>query len=302
MISGLGISSSGIASAVRTAGKARATMDTMARQLATGQRVASVKDDGAAWARANAARSESKAAEVGAGMAQTVAGQVDVVRLMGEEVQAGFAQLDAILTSALQFQPGSTQRAALARDYNAIANHLVALNARAWEASGYNGTWVNDGTSPEGHWYMNAFAPGTGLDGHKVRDGSWNTFLNSWVAAQDLNTMTVAQVQSFKATLAGEESPTPGLAWFYAYTPAVASDVRGLERAAVQQSQRADLFAGIAASLTDADLGRASAARAQAETRQQLALATVGQALNAYGAYAGGLLGNVQRTQRGINA
>jgi flagellin-like hook-associated protein FlgL len=59
MITGLGIPSSGIASAVRTAGKARATMDTMARQIATGQRVSSVKDDGAAWARANAARGEA---------------------------------------------------------------------------------------------------------------------------------------------------------------------------------------------------------------------------------------------------
>jgi flagellin-like hook-associated protein FlgL len=57
-----------------------------------------------------------------------------------------------------------------------------------------------------------------------------------------------------------------------------------------------------ASALTDADLGRASATRTQAETRQQLALATVRQALDAYGAYAGGLLANVQRTQRGLVA
>jgi hypothetical protein len=298
----IGAMSSSLALAQHAATKARATMDTMTRQIATGQKVSSVKDDGAAWTRANAARSESKASEVRADMARGVAAKVDVIRLMGEEVQAGFIQLDAILTSALQFQPGSTQRAALARDYSAIANHLVSLNAQSWEASGYNGTWVNNGTSPEGHWFMNAFAPGTGLDGHKVRDGSWNAFLNGWVAAQDLNTMTVPQVQSFKATLAGEESPTPGLQWFYSYTPAVASDVLGLERAAVQQSARADLFAGVATSLTDADLGKASTALRESQSRQQVALSTIQQAISAYGNYAGGLLGNVQQTQRGLIA
>ena len=55
-------------------------------------------------------------------------------------------------------------------------------------------------------------------------------------------------------------------------------------------------------SLTDADLGQVSAARAQADTRQQLALDTIKTALTAYGNYAGGLLGNVQRTQRGVLA
>lgn len=299
MIGGL---SSSLSLAQRTATKARATMDTMSRQIATGQRVSSVKDDGAAWSRANVARVESKTSEVRAGMLDKVAGQVGIIRLMAEEVQEGFNQLDSILTSALQFQPGSTQRGALAQEFNAIARNLVSLNAQAWEASGYNGTWVNNGTSPEGHWYMDGFAPGTGMDGHKVRDGSWNAFLNGWVAAQDLNTMTVAQVQSFKVTLAGEESPTPGLAWFYAYAPAVASDERGLERAALTQSRRADQFAAIAGSLTDADLGKASSALRQSETRQQLALDTISRAISAYGNFAGGLLGNVQRTQRGVMA
>lgn len=46
------LSSSGIASSIRTASQARATMETMGRQIATGQRVSSVKDDGAARARA----------------------------------------------------------------------------------------------------------------------------------------------------------------------------------------------------------------------------------------------------------
>jgi flagellin-like hook-associated protein FlgL len=55
-------------------------------------------------------------------------------------------------------------------------------------------------------------------------------------------------------------------------------------------------------SLTDADLGKVSTARDQAETRQQLALDIIKSALAAYGNYASGLLGNVQRTQRGVMA
>ena len=58
-------------------------------------------------------------------------------------------------------------------------------------------------------------------------------------------------------------------------------------------------FAG---SLVDADLGKASTARAAAEARQELALLTVRRAIATYGAYADGLFANVRRTQRAILA
>jgi flagellin-like hook-associated protein FlgL len=73
-----------------------------------------------------------------------------------------------------------------------------------------------------------------------------------------------------------------------------------MERETAQINTSADRLEAAAETLTEADLGKASTALRQAETRQQLALSTVRQALNAYGAYAGGLLGNVQRTQRAI--
>lgn len=79
-------------------------------------------------------------------------------------------------------------------------------------------------------------------------------------------------------------------------------DMRAIERLQLFNTAEINRLGGAIGALTDADLGKASTARAKAETRQQLALKTVQQAISAYSSFADGLLGNVQRTQRGLLA
>jgi hypothetical protein len=88
----------------------------------------------------------------------------------------------------------------------------------------------------------------------------------------------------------------------YIFMPWSGGAQRRADSMADHAAAQADRVEAAAASLTDADLGQVAAQRATAQTRQQLALQTVRAALDAYGAYAGGLLGNAQRSQRSILA
>jgi hypothetical protein len=81
---------------------------------------------------------------------------------------------------------------------------------------------------------------------------------------------------------------------------AAGADERTVEAMRTRARGSLDATVNHLGAITDADLGNASIRRAQADGRQQLALSTVRQALDTYATYAGGLLGNVQRTQWAI--
>ena len=299
MISGL--NSSGIASAIRTAGQARATMDTMTRQIATGQKVASVKDDGAAWARAAGLRAQKA----------QIQGRETILSLMSSVAAAQGAraeQSDAmqqrmidIVTQAMSYAAGSQARAALGAEWDQIYAGWIAARVPDNPVSGStsvgNGVWGIRGTSADplldtvrvhsldhrswadnGHHTTDYATNGVPINAIDVRNGS---------AANLTNGLATLRMHLFAVV-------PPHSAW--------GADTKTLERAQDWSKQEEARLDGAIGSLTDADLGKASAARAQAETRQQLALSTVRQAISAYGNYASGLLGNAQRTQRGIIA
>jgi hypothetical protein len=73
-----------------------------------------------------------------------------------------------------------------------------------------------------------------------------------------------------------------------------------MERQRNRYDQSAEAYTIAADNLTSVDLEATSSQLRQAESRQQLALKTIKVAISAYGNYAGGLLGNVQRTQRAL--
>jgi hypothetical protein len=293
MISGLGISS-GIASAVRTAGKARAAMDTMARQIATGQRVASVKDDGAAWARGAALRSEA----IGQ---RTVAGSMNFVRQV----------IDLDLTRgdiALDQRDQARQAALKATDPSMSASERALLDAQQEDyfnptvptASIFDSLGI--GNSLGGNWTFSN-APVNNVLRVLTSSSGTTTDFQGAAALAGFNSPVRGDLSSAAAAAIALDNIVRVDTPFWTGRMQYWSSVSGrLERETAQINTSADRLEAAAETLTQADLGRASAARAQAETRQQLALATVRQALNAYGAYAGGLLGNVQRTQRGIMA
>ena len=288
-----GFSSATFATGLRTASQARVTMDTMARQIATGQRVSSVRDDGAAWARANFARGEAAASEalssslgvVRVGLAAAIAvgeARKDVlVDLRGTALSATDPSLGTATRSELQARFTSLRQAYLAElTYNAAAAGTVDLR------NSTGGAWAP----------FSAAAGAADLTWTQATDGTTTTqALTAMVGpSADISTSasattTLGNIQTVENQVLQRVAALSGI------DGRVGADQARLTAASNRLS-------ALAARLTDADLGRASAARAQAETRQQLALSTVRQAISTYGNFASGLLGNVQRTQRGVLA
>jgi flagellin len=302
----IGAFSSSLALAQRTATKARETMDTMSRQIATGQKVSSVKDDGAAWTRAAALKSEKVLWQdrsfaldrADAGLAYTKLA-VERTFVVGEELRT-------ILMEARTYAAGSTARQQLQAQWNAA----ISISSSA-----------NDGNPvyPDGTTQIGASAQGSGIflsadsyfQGSRFAIWSTNSAFQGWFTATGagrpvaLNTFDVAtatEAQLDDAQTSVNTLVTTANSWASGWMQQIGADqalASSMREDITRNTDRIDTAIG---SLTDADLGKVSTARSQAETRQQLALQTIQQALTAYGNFAGSLLGNVQRTQRGVLA
>jgi flagellin len=290
MIGGL---SSSLALAQRTASKARATMDDMSRQIATGQKVSSVKDDGAAWTRANRALSDAKARNALQDTLRTLATGVSVFETSATERLAVWDRMKAVALSATDTTLSAQARSALQAEQTELNSAQLGLSATNHDDA------VPMASSAGGQWSpVNTARANLNLTWVRDINGTTGTTafsaLTTITSTTDLSSATTAQT---------------ALTNLATRTNEVRGRVADLARLDRLLNQDADIMldqAGreeqLAASLTDADLGKASAARAQAETRQQLALDTIKTALTAYGNFAGSLLGNVQRTQRGVLA
>lgn len=303
-----GLSSSGIAGAIRTAGKARATMDTMTRQIATGQRVASVKDDGAAWARAAAIKGERIRLNTGLDTLARVEVGVKQTAAVNDMAIERLDRLRDLVLAAQASTPGSQARVNMQAEWSA----LVSMPAAFGENYGF-ASWASWG----GEFFMNPADPlfdGVRIFAFAVLDQGWNQWMTDapdalggrpvTIAAIDLSTATAAQLADLTTTIttyreAWQTWTTRRATMIEVQTGSDLKMIDRMRERIQRDSDRLDMALG---SLTDADLGKASAARATSETRQQLAISTVRQAISTYGTYASGLLGNAQRTQRGIMA
>jgi flagellin-like hook-associated protein FlgL len=284
-----GLSSTGIAGAIRTAGIARATMDTMTRQIATGQRVSSVKDDGAAWARAALLRGQASTTAVLADnldrfanvLAINSAGREAILAQREQQRANALAATDPTLSAAARAALQASQTALSVSSSMAVASEAHGqLDNGGNPFQGHNGIGgqVRVTVGDQGQFVTYAIQP------LALLPGTPNDLSTAASAAQDL-----ARWDSELAYYTSRES----------YWGAVGN---GLDRLNRHFKLEQDRIGGAIGSLTEADLGRASTQLRQSETRQQLALATINRAINAYGNFAGGLLGNVQRTQRGVLA
>jgi flagellin len=288
MISGLGISS-GIASAVRTAAKARATMDTMARQIATGQKVSSAKDDGAAWARAAGLKSQRVHAETrqdNVAMLNHVAENQSAVLDRAVEV---LNALKNIILQARTHPAGQSTRLQLQADWNATI------------ASGFDGEFVPSGIDSSGTGFPygvmgNASDPMLATQNIHTWHGRTLGSV-AWLSTLSSVNIASGNTAALDAGLAEADLRLTGV---LDRVQLSAGNIKSLRRIDDWSAAEIDRLEANIGSLTDADLGKASSARADAEARQQLAMQTVRSAITVYGNMASGLLGNVQRTQRGI--
>jgi hypothetical protein len=286
-------------------------MDTMSRQIATGQKVASVKDDGAAWARAAELKSQKvneafrleALARIDVGLQETQAQMDSRVELL--------QQFKALAEQARALPVGSASRQALQAEWTALLQGGAVYNV-ARSVFDNNDGWGNEADGIPG---IGVRFTGTGdgfLENQRwavaVQGGNWFTTFGAPerpVRVSDVNLVTANDaaiddaLQSINSMLGLGTNP---MGWSVGWAIQTGADRRMVEDISDITHRNMDRLDASIGALTDADMGKASTARAQAETRQQLALQTVQQAISAYGNYANGLLGNVQRTQRGIMA
>jgi flagellin len=283
----IGSLSSSLALAQRTATKARATMDTMARQIATGQKVASVKDDGAAWTRAALIKAEQSRLNVVKGWAQEAVMRNDATMAMRETELEALDTLRNLVMNARATEIGSSARAAVAAEIYGVIDHMKgqSLPESVWNASfGVNHYAYENDSITAGLRVSWSNPPGIFL--------GFDTdarFLNIETKTPAELNATAAQVANWDNIIRNVQATSGS-----DHARAVRTSDR-IDQAQLQLEQQLG-------SLTDADLGQVSAIRAQADTRQQLAVQTIQQAIATYSNFAGGLLGNVQRTQSGVLA
>lgn len=325
MISGL--NASGIASAIRTAGQARVTMDKAARELATGQRVASVKDDGAAWARANAARVRAADFETLGTHLEQMKSWAAVRRAGFEESQAMWHDIRANLLAMLQPGTSTASFNAMRATTQALFAHEVSANFRTFYdgIDGLTGPALDQAATARAYMQLRdttgadmsgsqvlapngaPIAPGLRAYAGSLIDYSSTAGMVRTNAGGTINLVLVdSQLVPRLDTVADVQATLGFMSSAMTDSVMAASQIgntaKVLDQLDTRLARDADRNRAAAEQLVDADLGKASASRAKAETRQELALATVRQAINTYGAYAGGLLGNVQRTQRSLVA
>jgi flagellin-like hook-associated protein FlgL len=324
MIGGL---TSSLALAQRTASKERANMDAMSRQIATGQKVSSVKDDGAAWARVANAKSDQVTRSAIADRLENGQMRSGVIAAGMEQSRAMMAQLrDVALTAAGQTSPSAM---------SAIEAEFSTLYWGMIHGDHTNRYGINWGHTPATAGYPNASTMQTGaqvmstpnLDGTEtVWTGGLATIEahlpvgytsgvsgGNWYIEAAPNARIYYQgttpFANWNPVLSNETMAREAAAYMTTVMDAVApvdarhgAMRRRLDSAQEFNSRMMDAASLNIASLSDADLSAASTQLRQSEARQQLALDTIKTALTAYGNYAGGLLGNVQRTQRGVLA
>jgi flagellin-like hook-associated protein FlgL len=312
MIGALG---SSVTVARRAADAAGNRLAQISRQMATGQEVGSVKDDGARWAQAAALRSQ-KAEIAGRGHL------VDFVRLavsaeeveheIGREQMAG---LRDTLMRALDSAPGSQTRATLHAEFQQKIQSVLGIRADSGPiATGYD-------FQADGQWGILSSTADTVFNGKRFF-ASLDTGINGqnnhaayvhfdYVTWSNYSSGGGPKFNEINLTTATNGMIQQALNWidnWYlggtlpTYSSEISSQLQWLDSVEKRDAQTLDRLDLAVSSLTDADLGALSSEKQNAQAQQQLALQTVQQAISAYGNFASGLLGNVQRTQRGVLA
>jgi flagellin-like hook-associated protein FlgL len=294
--------SSWLSTALRTAGEARARMDRASRELATGKEVHSARDDGARYAQSVALASQRTQAEVRrdfhiSNIRQVVETQATVDLTVRENMD----RMADIIRQAMVLAPGSASRQQLAAEWQQVLASFDTIRGTTGSIESGMAVQVDN------RWGIRTTAadPIIGdrtiwtMLGGSPEDFGWHTID---VAANgvpygsiDILNHTQAQlqaglttVQQFRDTNVSGTLITGG------------RNQNWLDRIEASTNRDIDRFDTMIGALTDADLGAASSQLRMSQTREQLALATVRQALDAYGSFANGLLGNVQRTQRAL--
>ncbi len=298
-----GLNSSTISLALRTAQRAEKTVSKTVEQIASGKKVASVKDDGAAYVRASAFMSDSKQWETRKQILDLVEVDLEATHLVALEQTRIMENLQNILVQARSYAIGSNSRIQLQSQWNQLIEEAGTFSSpvnsfpnAAYVASGYNSgidlsndTYLSDG----GRYFVQ---PSLGLD----FTGGTNP-----IALSSVNIVTASNTTLDDAYTTTNNNlgnlPSGGTYLNLRITESMrdlnrAEKLEEFSEVMTQRNQDA------ISSLTDIDMGKVSRDRDLAQSRQQLAYQTVQNAIAHYSNVSRGLLNNVMGTQRSVRA
>jgi flagellin-like hook-associated protein FlgL len=296
----IGPMSSSLALAQRTADTASARMAKVSRQMATGKDVASARDDGARYVQAAALQSQRVTEEARAFTFGRIDAGLAFTHAITDQFRESIDAMEDIVLRARTSAAGSQARITLQAEWTRAVAGVPASTEPSpgiadWSAHNLNGSLI----APQDPMMANArFMLLPAANGF----ASWLTVSNGTtfpvaINAVDISSASTAQLDQASVSL--ESLYTMIMQDWDMKAGGNHGALDALKSSTAANIDRLDTAIG---SLTDADLGKLSIENRQAQTRQQLALATISRALSAYGSYAGSLLGNVLQTQRGIMA
>ena len=296
MINGL---SASLSLALRTASNAQKRVDIATQQIATGKKVNSVKDDGAAYIRA--ADLKSQQAQNNARLQLTALYRQET-NLSGVDFQDRLDTLNNmsnILLRAKSYPIGHEARKALAAEFEQAKAELIGHSYEpATIVSGF-GDW-------SGKWGVQTTASDALLNGRVVtttlsESRQWMLDTNDagsvTLGAVNIETASAAQLHWAK-----NNAKYLIEAWGPYLTQQTSDTQNWLDSVENITNNDTDRLENAISSLTDADMGIVSRERELAQTRQELAYSSVRNALTQYSNYANGLLSNVLSSKRGLLA
>lgn len=299
MISGL--NTSGLSLALRTAERAHKTMDKMATQIATGKKVASVKDDGAAYVRAAALNSQKvvEATRKDFEIPQ-FRGSLEFTNLANAQHTEFLENLRSILISAQTYPAGSSQRQNIQAEWNAIisADYMSAapnpFKNDGWTGHTYWGTILAPNDPATANLTL-LVAPSADVHYGWMSASSGGPTIA--LATMDLVNASAAQFSQAHQSIDWIRDQQLGI-----WNNGTAAHMNTVDRLEKYTEANIDRIDSSISSLTDADMGKVSREYELAETRQSLAYETVKNAIAAYSNKANGVMSNVLNTQRSVMA
>ncbi len=299
MISGL--NSSSISLAIRTAQRAEKTVTKSVEQIATGKKVASVKDDAATYIRATLANSEKAQIEGRRFILDSIETVINNQVAQDDGSNNAARWMADIARRALDHVAGTTQRQQLNAEFQEA--YAAWSKARAPDDTIVSGM----GSISGGKWGIN----GSAADSITSVTRAWTLLGSSWLdnghAGFDYagNGVPINAIDVLNGNTTNLKN---GIATLEAHLNAanqhsyLGGDARWIDRAKDISNGQEDRIDSAISAMTDADLGKVSRDRDLAQTRQQLAYQTVKNAISQYGNVSSSLLNNVMGTQRSVRA
>jgi flagellin len=287
MIAGLSHLSTAF-SAMRVAEAAQARAEAAREQVATGRRVNSAKDDGAAFTVALAARSEMALWGARDRLLNKLDNAIDVQANVLAMVSETYRAIANLAVKARDTAAGSTERRAIASDYTALTDKLKQLGQ--FTLPGVDGTPSASYASTD--FGIRPFHGDTLVGGQTwslVTDQQnfslWADFVNPFAGIMvalrgfDILNATDSQLEDVRATAQIISSGDFYVGRFIAQTSRDAGRAERLLEVVREMQDRMKTAAG---QLLDADMGQVSSGLEAAETRAAMAQQGISRAIQLY--------------------